>query len=261
MDFFTASKLFWTVAAPGNFLLLMLCTGFAISVTRYRRAGLSASGFATVALLIIAILPFGSWAIVPLENRFPRPAWPTRLAGVLVLGGGEDPNLFSTRGTAGVIFSEGRLVGALELSRRYPQARIVFTGYEADVAKAAFQQLGLEASRITFESQARNTWENLLFSRNLVQPKPGETWLLVTSSFHMPRAMGIARRVGWNMTAWPVDYFTGTGIGGGFSPSFQLADNLGAFELALREWVGLVVYRITDRSAAVFPAPASDEPD
>src|SRR6202140_4162588 len=153
MDFYSAAQLFGTISAPGNFLILMLLIGFALSATRYRRTGRRIVFVTAATLAILLVFPVGSWVSSPLENRFPRPRLPDQVDGILVLSGGENPELFARRGTAAVIFSEGRLVEAVELSRRFPQARIVFTGFEAKVARAAFVQMGAEINRFTVEKQ------------------------------------------------------------------------------------------------------------
>jgi uncharacterized SAM-binding protein YcdF (DUF218 family) len=252
MDFFTASKFFGAIIAPGNFIILTLLIGLALSTTRYRRTGRWITTVTAAMIFVLLVFPLGGWAMAPLENRFPRPPLPNHVDGILVLSGGESPDLFAYRGTAATIFSEGRLVEALDLARRFPQARIVFSGMEADVARAAFAQMGAPMDRFTFENQARNTFENLVFSKNLAGPKAEETWLLVTHAVSMPRAMGIAREVGWTVLPWPVDYQTGPQ---GYHPSFGFADNVRVLETAAHEWIGLVVYRLTGRSAAFFPSP------
>ena len=252
MDFFTVSKLFEVIIAPGNFIILMLMIGLALSTTRYRRMGRWITVVTAASLAVLLVFPVGYWVMSPLENRFPRPPLPEHVDGILVLAGGENPDVFAVRGTGAALASEGRLVEAVQLSRRFPQARIAFTGVEADVARAAFEQMGAPMNRFTFENRARNTFENLLFSKNLIGPKSGETWLLVTHAVSMPRAMGIAREVGWNMVPWPVDYQTGVE---GFHLSLGFSGNVSAVEIATHEWIGLVVYHLTGRSAAWFPSP------
>jgi uncharacterized SAM-binding protein YcdF (DUF218 family) len=250
--FFVASKLFGALISGGNIIVLLLVIGLALSVTRYKRLSRSITFGTIIASFVILVFPVGSWSMAPLENRFARPQLPDRVDGILVLGGGESPRLFQRRGTGAVITSEGRLVEAAALSRRFPQARIVFSGIEAEVARAAFEQLGIDINRITFEDQARNTWENLLFSKNLIHPGPGETWLLVTHAVSIPRAMGIARQVGWHVLPWPVDYQTSKEE---ISFSFDFAGNVTSMDTAAHEWIGLFVYRLTGRSAAWYPSP------
>ena len=252
MDSFTASKFFGAIIAPGNFVVLTLIVGLSLSTTRYRRTGQWITFVTAASLFALLVFPVGAWVTSPLENRFPRPPLPDHVEGILVLSGGENLDVFAVRGTGAAVASEGRLVEAVQLSRRFPQARIVFSGVEADVARAAFAQMGAPMNRFTFENRARNTFENLLFSKNLIGPKPEETWLLVTHAVSIPRAMGIAREVGWNMVPWPVDYQTAARE---FPFSFAFSGNVSALEIAAHEWIGLVVYRLTGRSAAWFPSP------
>ena len=156
-----------------------------------------------------------------------------------------------------------RMTEFVVLARRYPEAKLVFTGgqgslvhggtTEADVARRLFDALGVPEARVTYEDEARNTWENALLTRRLVEPKPGETWLLVTSASHMPRSVGAFRQAGWQVVPWPVNYRTGHGFAALYDAPFL--DRLQMFESGLREWLGLVVYRALGRSDALFPAP------
>ena len=68
--------------------------------------------------------------------------------------------------------------------------------------------LGIPAERIELEDRSRNTVENAVFTRALVNPKPNERWLLVTSAAHMPRAIGTFRQAGFPIEAYPVDWRT-----------------------------------------------------
>jgi uncharacterized SAM-binding protein YcdF (DUF218 family) len=169
---------------------------------------------------------------------------------VLELGGGINPAVLATRGLPGDETGEGAMVAVAELARRYPSARIVFSGGnpdhgmpEAGVARFVFGQLGIAQDNVIYEDRARDTWENLVFSRALAKPKPGETWLLVTSAVHLPRAMAVARRLGWVMRAWPSDYVT---VPGGGPESFGV--NVAHLDLAAHEWIGLSVYRLAGRA-------------
>ena len=90
--------------------------------------------------------------------------------------------------------------------------------------------------------------------KTIVRPQPGETWLLVTSAAHMPRAVGSFRRVGWPVLAWPVGYRVGR------LPRFDLEqgvpDRLGGIDAALHEWVGLVAYYLLGRTDVWLPGPS-----
>ena len=111
------------------------------------------------------------------------------------------------------------------------------------------QALGVEAARIELEDKSRNTWENAAFTKALVQPKAGERWLLVTTAWHMPRAIGCFRAVGFPVEAWPVDYRLG--------PRFSFEDDfitgIRQLNFIVREYIGLVGYAFTGKTSALLP--------
>jgi uncharacterized SAM-binding protein YcdF (DUF218 family) len=160
-----------------------------------------------------------------------------------------------------------RLLVPAELARRYPKARVVFTGgsanvvssdaREADWAGPVLENIGIGKDRLIVERDSRNTYENALFTKQLVTPKPGERWLLVTSAYHMPRSMGIFRKAGFDVEAYPVDWRM-SGRDGLFSFTNVGTDGLGRTEVAVREWIGLLAYRLRGRTGELLPGPGKD---
>ena len=157
-----------------------------------------------------------------------------------------------------------RIVEALRLAKRYPDARVIVSGgigqlfvnSEGDAAGAPrfFKAFGLSGPRFEYDGQSKNTWQNAVYSRELAKPKPGETWLLITSAFHMPRAVGCFRKAGFPIVPWPVDYRTRE------HEAFEVelddvSGDMAATTLALKEWVGLAAYYMSGRTSALFPAP------
>jgi uncharacterized SAM-binding protein YcdF (DUF218 family) len=260
---FVISKLLWLFAAPGNFLLLLLVAGVVRSIASARRRGFVLIAAATLGFLAIATLPIGVWLAAPLENRFPTAVLPARVDGIVVLGGSVDPVLSLARGQVALTVAAGRITETVTLARRYPTARILISGgdgrlnpgvlSEAGTSRDLLIQLGVAPDRIAIESAARNTYENAVLSYAAAQPKPGETWLLVTSAMHMPRAIGCFRRVGWTIAPYPVDYRTSTRMA--TTPGLLLADNLMLVNFATKEWLGLVAYDWLGRTDALLPAP------
>jgi uncharacterized SAM-binding protein YcdF (DUF218 family) len=263
--FFVVSKLVWYLVEPINFLLTAGLVGVVLSYSRFARLGRRITAGAIILLAVAAFSPLGSLALRPLEERFPLasadlPA-PT---GIIVLGGALEEDISFARKSPALLAAGSRLTGAFVLAKRYPQARLVFTGgsaalhqtefSEADGVREFWLSLGLPPERMSFETKSKNTWENAIFTRDLVQPKPGETWLLVTSSWHMPRSMGIFRQAGFNVTAYPVDYRT-YGDDRDYRFTYVVLDELTQLDLALHEWIGLVAYHLTGKTDAWFPAP------
>ena len=259
---FVASKLFWWTVNPGNVLLALLCLGLVALLAGRRRLGVWLIGLVTVLCLAVTVLPLGSWLLRPLENRFPAVDVPDRLDGIIVLGGAINPILSAARRQPVLTDSAERLFAFVALARRHPEARLVFTGgsaavvdtidREADVARVVFEGLGLEPGRVAFERESRNTYENAVFSKRAIEPKPDERWLLITSAYHMPRAVGCFRAQGWPVIAYPVDYGTSPE---GDPPSLSLLAGLDGVHWALREWIGLVFYYAAGRIPELLPAP------
>ena len=250
MDFLSVSKLFWFFAVPSHALVWLLALGVALSSYRVGRILIAAT---VLALLVLVFVPVGDWAIESLENQYPRGPWPAHVDGILELGGGLHSTVTALRGVPGAEDGEGRPVATVELARRYPTARIIFSGGtpskniapESTVARYIFTQLGIAPGRVMYEERARDTWENFIFSRPLAKPKQGEVWLLVTSAYHMPRAMAVARATGWTMQPWPSDYLTAPHAN---SEPGSLSENLGHLDLAAHEWAGLIAYRLAGRA-------------
>jgi uncharacterized SAM-binding protein YcdF (DUF218 family) len=259
---FAASKLFWLFARPNTFMLFLACLGTLLLVFG-RRWGRWPALLGLGWFVAVLLTPLPAWLSLPLEERFARPEALARVDGVVVLGGAVEQALTVSRGIPALNGAAERMTETLALARRRPEARIVFTGgsaglapgemTEADVARQLFTALGLEGPRVIFEAESRNTWENATLSHAMARPRPGETWLLVTSASHMPRSVGCFRQAGWTVTPWPVNYSTQPGGAGWFDPPFSF--RLGQAEWAVREYVGLLAYWLLGRTSALFPAP------
>ena len=249
--FFTLSKTLGFFAAPSNLLISIGVLGLILLCTRFTRLASWLIVTSLVLLAVAGLSPLGNALILPLEERFP-PWNPSHGApdGIVVLGGG--------------ILSSERITATAELARRYPNARIIFSGGsssliydegpEAPFAVRQLEALGVAHDRIAAEDRSRNTLENAAYSLRLAHPKPGERWSLVTSAYHMPRAMAAFRAVGFVVEAYPVDWRT-RGPEDLTRPFGSLAEGLRRTDTAVREWVGLLVYRVTGKSATFFPAP------
>lgn len=221
--------------------------------------------FATVSMLLLALCAFSPLSLLllrPLEDRFPRPQLTGPPAGIIVLGGSTDEFISFFRDTVALNESAERLTEAVRLARLYPTARLVFSGgssaanpptTEAAVARRLWTEMGLSPDRITVEDRSRNTWENAVFTKEIIGPQPSETWLLVTSASHMPRSVGIFRKVGLTVLAYPVDYRT-MGNGGDFKTVRKADQSFQDLATAWHEWIGLGAYYLTGKTSALFPA-------
>lgn len=260
---FVLSKIVWPLLAPSTWLAaLILIATVGAWAGRWRMVRISLT-IAFVLFIPLIAVPAGAWLIRPLEDRFPPVQLPDKVDGIVVLGGSFRTDLSRDRDAPQVNEYSERVFELMGLAARYPDAPIVFTGgnasvlpdegTEADIARTLLASTGFDATRVRFEAKARNTYENALYAKRLVEPAAGETWLLVTSAQHMPRAVGCFRRIGFPVVPVPVDYQTRRQSSEPLSLAFS--GNLRMLDAAVREWVGLVAYRLMDRTDVLLPAP------
>jgi uncharacterized SAM-binding protein YcdF (DUF218 family) len=263
--FFVLSKAAALLLLPSNILIAIGIVGLALLFTRWRRAGTRLMAVSLVLLVLAGFLPIGGVLEHTLESRFP-PWNAARGApdGIIVLGGALDPVLSRAYGATQLIESAERVTTIAKLARAYPKARIVYSGgdgslfanagSEADYLYPLLDSFGVPRQRVLLEDHSRNTYENAVFTKQLVKPRPGERWLLVTSAWHMPRAVGCFRRVGFPVEAYPVDWHTRPRLH--LSLSRHFGGGLASLDTAVHEWLGLFAYWISGRTSALLPGPA-----
>jgi uncharacterized SAM-binding protein YcdF (DUF218 family) len=266
--FFAFSKTLGIMLLPINLLIVLGLLGVLLLLTRWARLGRALLVASALLLALCGFTPVGSLLMYPLESRFP-PWDASRGApdGIVVLGGAIDPDPAAAHGEAAYSSSAGRIISAAMLAHRFPNARILYSGgsanflsdtsaKEADYAVKVFEGLGIAKERLIIERESRNTFENAEFSKKLADPKPGERWLLLTSAFHMPRSIGIFRKVGFAVEPCPVDWRLAGRRDLTHFPA-QSEEGLQHTNLAVREWLGLIAYRLTGRTDELFPGPTS----
>lgn len=263
--FFILSKIFEFFLAPTHCAIFLGALGSALLYTRAARWGRRLAAISAVVLLAMAFGPVGNFLAAPLEARFPPPPGDMPAPdGIIVLGGSVDDKLSADLNRTVIVDAPERLTAPIVLRRKYPNARIIFTGgsaalrggdySEAQAVQRFWRDVGLDTGDILYEARSRNTHENALYTRELAQPKPGERWLLITSAMHMPRSVGIFRQVGFPVIAYPVDFRTKGNMWRLIMPRFA-TKALGLVDFAAHEWAGLVAYRLTGKTDALFPAP------
>lgn len=263
--FFLASKLIWSVAQPSSAAMLLLVVGMLLA-RRGWMPGKRLAAMGATALVILGFSPAGNFLVYPLEQRFaglPEPVAADHIAGIIMLGGFEDPWPTATRPGLALNEAGERLTGTLLLARRLPQAKVIFTGgngslLDGTTAEDAIGRYLIDSSiapdRIVLEHRSRTTFENATYLRDMLRPQPSERYVLVTSAFHMPRSVGTFRQAGFTVVAYPVDYRT-RGAVDLISPFASLPDGLARVDFGAKEWVGLLAYWLSGRTNALWPGP------
>jgi uncharacterized SAM-binding protein YcdF (DUF218 family) len=264
--FYFLAKIFWVVVQPLSMVTLLVLAGIVLLALGRKRLGLAANGAALFVLVLCGFTTFGALIIGPLENRFTRPVtMPSRVDAIIVLGGATLARVSTARGVAELNEAGDRLTEAVVLARRYPETRIVFSGgagmldpgeAEAATAERFFLAMGIAPERMVLEDQSRNTDENADLTASLLGDTGG-TAMLVTSAFHMPRSVGLFRRVGLDVVPWPTDYRSAGQEGFGMDFANPI-NSLDISSIALKEWIGLAVYHWTGRIDSMLPAQISN---
>jgi uncharacterized SAM-binding protein YcdF (DUF218 family) len=260
------SEIVFFVLRPSNLLVLILFAGLGCLVANWRGMGIALVALGTVGFVLAGFAPMATLLLRPLEERFDRGTPPADgPAGILVFGGAIDAGMARTRQIPEVNEGADRLIAVAGLARRYPDALVAISNGppgkdgragNAEFAAGLFESFGAARERIRIEDRAGSTWQNAVFLKELLKPEPGQNWIVVTSAWHMPRTMGVMERAGWTgLVPWPVDYRTP----GGDDPyawTQSMAYGLFKTNLAVREWLSLIAYRLTGKTPALVPGPA-----
>ncbi len=264
--FYYVSKIAWFFATPSNLLISLILLGLALTLFRRLRGfGIGVSLVFTLATIALGLLPIASYILLPLEERFP----PFRddgkpVDGIILLGGSVEASDSTARQAIVANESAERVLDTIQLARRYPNARILISGgggtvfgdgaAEAPIIAEYFRSIGIDPARMLVEDRSRTTAENATFSHELAKPRDGERWLLVTSAWHMPRAVGVFRQARFTVTPYPVDFRTAGGSRT-HRPFAFVSEGLRRLDIGTKEWAGLVGYYLTGRTMELFPAP------
>ena len=258
------TRIVWLLVQPLSLVAILMVIGVLLSFRSGRWALRLVLLLATLIVVLSCFTTLGYVLITPLENRFVRPPEPVRIDGIVVLGGGMDSEVNTVRGGWELNRSGDRFVETLRLAIAHPEAKIVIAAGpaalameqepEAIAAARFFVAFGVAPDRLVLDDKSRNTEENAQFAQVLAGDTDGRTWLLVTSAFHMPRAVGLFRAAGFPVVPWPADYLA-SGAESLRLKADQSTENASVSSIALREWAGLLGYKLTGRIADLLPGP------
>lgn len=264
--FFTLSKLVQFAIEPLNGLIVFIL--LSLLFLKLRKLHLC-KRFLLIALadiLIVGWLPSSELLLRALEDAVPpvniSQVNTKDIGGIIILGGAiEGGEIAVDRGEISIHSSAERVTKAFELIRKYPDLPFIFSGFsgrlspkgvsEADAFKQLIAEQGLADRPAFYENQSRNTYENVLFTKPMLE-KLGEKnadsvlkpWLLITSARHMYRSLQIFQKQGIEVIPAPVDYQTAKSLRWG---SFDLEDGIDNWNSLNHEIVGLFAYWITGK--------------
>jgi uncharacterized SAM-binding protein YcdF (DUF218 family) len=257
---FLTEPLAWVAALvlAGLLLLGSASSGVMRSSSR-RRWGMRALWLALFLQLIQGWEPLPDALLRQLEDPYTRTPSAQEVQayqGVVVLGGALEPS-YVWEGRSQVALSSGaeRMVVPLALLRQNPALQLLFTGgegallgqglSEAARAQIFYKTFGLPPERLLLEDRSRTTYENAVLSARMAGVDPTQPWLLVTSAWHMRRALATFEKAGWNVTPYAVDFSTGS-----HTPwtEYSLVRGSRKWAMLLHELVGLLAYRLAGQA-------------
>lgn len=254
---FFVSKILVLLTQPLAWVALLMGTSL-VCQRRYPRMARRSLVAALSILLVMGWQPLPDALLRHLEAQYPEIPASTNLSGytgLVVLGGATASGRISQAHLLPQVGDGAeRLTASVAALMRYPNLRMVYTGgegellgsgpTEADRARLFFEDLGAKGPLMQYEAASRNTYENAVLTAQLHGIDKTQPWLLVTSAWHMPRAMATFQKAGWNVVAYPVDYRTGKHT---HWAEYSLRGGADKWQMLLNELIGLVAYRITGR--------------
>ena len=242
----------WRLFGPATWPVWTALLGALAMLAPRLRAALRVPVLAgAAATAVMAFTPLGLWLLRPLENRYPIPALDeAAVRDILVLTGPEDTAASARSGRLEVRDAGERIYEGAALKRRFPEARLWVVGgvrdprfprYDWEWTLSLWQRLGVAGGGI---GGTRDTCENATGAAKAgINGRP----VLITSAWHMPRAVACFHAAGLDPLPYPVDFQFGPDRG--FWRDWRLTPvrSIDRADLALHEWVGLAWYRLTGR--------------
>jgi len=237
-----------------SFLLLILI--FLLLFTNFKKLTIFFAKFLLILFLFFGYTPLSNFLLNKIEDFIKPSKYPVQqLTGVIILGGSFDLELESKERNEVLLNSSAeRLTKALEIYKKNPRLLILFSGAsnkikpigwtESDMAKKFFLEQGVRSENLILENKSRNTFENIIYSKDIIKTNKG-TWGLITSASHMPRSYFGFKRQGLILEPISVDYNTGTSSF--FWINFDIKKGLENWNIILHEVVGIFYYKITGK--------------
>ncbi len=258
---FYLSKIIWLLLNPFNIFILFTLLTIILYLVSLKKISIVIFFTNSLYLIIISCLPIGNYLIYKIEKEYHvNPSIPDKLDGILILGGSTNPLMYKEFNQISVNDSAERLIESVSIIKKFKNSKVIFSGGSgvinrsdlghSQVAKLFYKKIGLEETRIIFENDSRNTYENIIFSKKLANPKKNENWLLITSASHMKRAMLIGSKNNWQFIPYAVDFRTMKKFS--FVPSLNLLSNINSLQYGSHEWLGLISYYLMNRTNKIF---------
>ncbi|MDA8099579.1 MAG: YdcF family protein [Nitrospiraceae bacterium] len=247
---FIITRLLQILLTPPSIILAILFAGFWLS-RRNPQAGRALLVLGTVFLYLASVPSVADLLIKPLESAYPpfHDTGTLHADAVVSLGGGVRDLSWVPAGPVPSSNALERVVAAAVIARKL-DIPLLFSGGSGEITPGAVSEaaastrlaedLGIQPDRILIEDRSRNTLENAGETRRILK---GTTIILVTSAFHMKRAVALFQREGFTVIPAPTGFRAETR-----PPSVRnilpSADSLATTATALSEYLNRAWYTL-----------------
>ena len=258
---FYLSKMLWFLFNPFNLIIISISIGLLFSFLKFKSTKMFFYSFAFSLFFISGILPTGSFLIYILEKDFHQSlSIPNKLDGILILSGATNPYLTKQFNQVSLGSSAERLTESVKIINHMPNLKIIFSGGPAYIqypdvndsnsAMKFFKNMNIDTSKIIFENKSKNTFENLIFSKKIINPKKNEIWLVISSASHLKRVIGVANKIKWDLIPYATDFNQPKKYH--FKISLNFLENINNFNKGSHEWLGIFYYYVTGKLDNIF---------
>ena len=209
-------------------------------------------------LILFSLFPIGKKLINTLEGRYITSLPPDNYDYIVVLAGSEESYATFITNKLNLNSASERLIASVKLANKKKDSKIIFLGgsgllknnnyNEVNVAKLFFKDINFDLKRVVFIDNTRNTIENLKEFKKLNLQNENNS-ILITSAYHMKRALLISEKLDLNLTPYAVDFrsFEDAGNDGllNYYQRFSLVGNLQSINLYFREILGIIAVKIS----------------
>lgn len=251
MDFFL-KKLLSALLLPIPIVIALLFIALILfwTMRHYQKTNITLI-LALLTLLTFSLHPIPNIMINRLESQYPTLAiMPANAAAIVVLGGGVRGNTESPPNTQLSSASLSRLIEAFRLYHQQPNSKIILSGgrvygsvSESKTMRNLALVLGIPTKDLMIENGSRDTYHEALYLKPILTH---QTFVLVTSAYHMPRAIALFKKQGMHPIAAPTQFIAKQNS---YTIKYYLpnATNLIISDIAIHEYLGLLFARITHK--------------
>ena len=258
---FVLSKILWNFFNPINIILFAFLFGLIFRWIKLNQLSKTMFILSFLLFFISGIISTGSYLTFLLEKKYhDKLDFPDNIEGIIILGGATNPYLSKEYDQIIVNGSAERLIESTFLIKKYPNAKIYFAGgsgslnfpnlSHSTIAKKFYENYNINTENFFFDYKSRNTYENILYAKEKFNPKKNENWIVITSAFHLNRAISIGEKLDWKLLPYGTDYRVPKKFK--WKISLDFIDNLSNFKFASHEWTGLIAYYMMGRSSKIY---------